>query len=153
MTSPRDQIRDAIERLLYGTPQYTDGRLTRTNLALEAGVGRATLYRQPDLLDEWARRTAGSAGQLASTSLHAVIARLTQELDQERQRRHQCERICESLALVVADLYRQLEARHDSSMGGSPILPINPKQRSPRTTSGGRRRGSGAVPPNGGHLG
>lgn len=56
----REEIRAAMERLLNGDAQHTDGRLTKTNLAVEAGVGRATLYRQHDLMAEWARRVTES---------------------------------------------------------------------------------------------
>jgi hypothetical protein len=47
----------AIERLKRWAPAHTDvlrsGDLTDTNLALEAGVGRATLYRAVVALSEW----------------------------------------------------------------------------------------------------
>ncbi|SHX52568.1 Uncharacterised protein [Mycobacteroides abscessus subsp. abscessus] len=130
MMSPRDQIREAMQRLLSGTAQYTDGRLTRTNLALEAGVARATLYRHPDLIAEWACRMTKSEATQAPASHEATIARLTRQLDQERQLRRQSERICDALALVVADLYRQLQNRNDSST--NPVVQINPASRSSR---------------------
>ena len=39
------KLRDAMERLLTGKPKRTDGRLTKNNLHLEAGVSRATMNR------------------------------------------------------------------------------------------------------------
>jgi hypothetical protein len=113
--SSRDEIRSAMERLLSGTSQYTDGRLTRTNLALEAGVGRATLYRQPDLVAEWIRRGAESDVTEIPLSAQATVARLTRQLGEERQRRAELERVAQGLALVVAELYRQLEGRDGDS--------------------------------------
>lgn len=107
--SNRDEIRDAMERLLSGSAQHTNGRLTRTNLALEAGVGRATLYRQPDLLAEWIRRVEESDTNGAPISAEATVARLTRQLDDERVRRIRAERIADGLAMVVAELYRILE--------------------------------------------
>ncbi|MDO3333063.1 hypothetical protein [Mycobacteroides abscessus] len=66
----------------------------------------------------------------APASHEATIARLTRQLDQERQLRRQSERICDALALVVADLYRQLQNRNDGST--NPVVQINPASRSSR---------------------
>lgn len=44
------KIEDALERLRRKTPQRTDGKFTASNLAAEAGIGRATLYRYPEYL-------------------------------------------------------------------------------------------------------
>lgn len=46
----RNKIEDALERLRRGIPQRTDGKFTASNLAAEAGIGRATLYRYPDYI-------------------------------------------------------------------------------------------------------
>jgi hypothetical protein len=47
------RLRDAMERLLNGTAVNSDGRLTKSNLAKEAGVSRATMHRANALLVEW----------------------------------------------------------------------------------------------------
>lgn len=39
------KLRDAIQRLLAGRSKRTDGRLTKANLHIEAGVSRATMNR------------------------------------------------------------------------------------------------------------
>lgn len=122
-----------MERLLSGAPQHTDGRLTRTNLALEAGVGRATLYRQPDLMAEWNRRVAESDITDAPLSAEGTIARLTRQLGDERRRNAELERLQKGLAAVVAELYRQLDAQN----ARAPVSQIraigrNSHQRSPR---------------------
>src|SRR3954468_19620806 len=50
-------LRAAMERLLAGQALHTDGRLTVKNLAAEAAVPRATLYRsEADLMAEYERR-------------------------------------------------------------------------------------------------
>lgn len=46
-------LRAAMARLLDGRPERTDGALTVSNLAREAGVGRATANRAVDLLAEF----------------------------------------------------------------------------------------------------
>ena len=38
-------LREAMDRLLAGRPQRTDGRLIKDNLWKEAGVSRATMNR------------------------------------------------------------------------------------------------------------
>lgn len=47
------KLRNAMERLLTGTAINSDGRLTKSNLAKEAGVSRATMHRANALLVEW----------------------------------------------------------------------------------------------------
>ncbi|WP_235659269.1 hypothetical protein [Mycobacteroides abscessus] len=106
----RDSIRAAMERLLAGTPEHTDGRLTKTNLAYEAGVGRATLYRQHDLTAEWIRRAAAADPTEAPQSNPAVIARLTRQLAEERARRCESDRIAQGLAF---DSYLQESGRKE----------------------------------------
>ncbi|MER9647966.1 hypothetical protein [Mesorhizobium sp. M0199] len=46
-------LRAAMTRLLDGRPERTDGALTVSNLAREAGVSRATANRAVDLLAEF----------------------------------------------------------------------------------------------------
>lgn len=46
-------LRAAMERLLDGRPERTDGALTVANLAREAGISRATANRAGDLLAEF----------------------------------------------------------------------------------------------------
>lgn len=69
MTSERDdttvspsseqKLREAMERLLSGTQQRTDGRLIKENLYKEAGVSRATMNRAVGLLAEWEAKSVG----------------------------------------------------------------------------------------------
>ncbi|MFF9714657.1 hypothetical protein ACF1DW_03525 [Streptomyces sp. NPDC014603] len=47
------KLREAMDRLLAGKPQHSDGRLTKNNLALEAGVSPATMFRAKAVLADW----------------------------------------------------------------------------------------------------
>ncbi|MFC9506716.1 hypothetical protein [Streptomyces sp. NPDC057002] len=47
------KLRDAMDRLLAGKPQHSDGRLTKNNLAQEAGVSPATMFRAKAVLADW----------------------------------------------------------------------------------------------------
>ena len=51
------KLRAAMQRLLNGTPQHTDGALTKENLAREAAVSHATVHRAETILSEWNTRT------------------------------------------------------------------------------------------------
>lgn len=53
------RLREAMERLLAGKPQRTDGRLIKENLYKEAGVSRATMNRAASILADWESKSAG----------------------------------------------------------------------------------------------
>jgi hypothetical protein len=52
----RQKLIDAMHRLLTGSPNHTDGKLTKNNLCREAQVSRATMSRAGDILAEWDAR-------------------------------------------------------------------------------------------------
>jgi hypothetical protein len=58
-------LRAAMQRLLNGTPQHTDGALTKENLAREAGVSHATARRAETILHEWNARVDQPAARTA----------------------------------------------------------------------------------------
>jgi hypothetical protein len=62
--SPRTakRLRDAMDRLLAGRPQRTDGRLIKDNLWKEASLSRATMNRAVCILAEWNSRVAECDG-------------------------------------------------------------------------------------------
>lgn len=49
-------LHDAMERLLAGRPQRSDGRLIKDNLWKEAGVSRATMNRATHIITQWEAR-------------------------------------------------------------------------------------------------
>ena len=55
-------LREAMDRLLAGRPQRTDGRLIKDNLWKEAGLSRATMNRAVRILAEWNCRVAECDG-------------------------------------------------------------------------------------------
>jgi alpha-L-fucosidase len=74
--SPRTAtaLHDAMNRLLAGQPQHTDGQLTKANLGREAGISHATLHRAKTILAEWDT---------------AVAAREPTEADQQTRAHHE----------------------------------------------------------------
>ena len=50
------KLQEAMNRLLDGQPRHTDGKLTKANLAREAQVSPATLYRTKSVIEAWNKR-------------------------------------------------------------------------------------------------
>jgi hypothetical protein len=74
-------LREAMERLLSGHPQRTDGRLTKNNLFKEAGVSRATMNRAHKITADWDQRTAATGSRTAGEArrddqIHDLQSRL-----------------------------------------------------------------------------
>ncbi|MER6406069.1 hypothetical protein ABZ918_03355 [Streptomyces viridosporus] len=73
-TKTEQVLRDAMEQLLSGRPQHTDGKLTKNNLCREAGVSRVTMHRAAKILTEWDARTAtSSAGGTPAQHAAALV--------------------------------------------------------------------------------
>jgi len=80
-------LREAMNRLLAGRPQRTNGRLVKDNLWKEAGVSRATMNRARLIMAEWDTRVAECDGLTPGearkndelTQLRAKLAEKTRE--------------------------------------------------------------------------
>lgn len=59
-TTTERALLDAMGRLLDGCPRVSDGKLTVVNLAIEAGVSRATANRAPKILEIFRQAVASS---------------------------------------------------------------------------------------------
>ncbi|WIV44706.1 MULTISPECIES: hypothetical protein [Glutamicibacter] len=81
-----------MERLLNGAAENCDGNLTKVNLAIEAGVSRATMHRATEVLADWEQQVGQdvtenidelqlkallSDEKLKNTELRAEVRRLT----------------------------------------------------------------------------
>lgn len=66
-SSTEQRLYDAMERLLEGQSHHTDGRLTVSNLALEAKVSRATANRYPAVLDRFRRTVRDRKEEMLAT--------------------------------------------------------------------------------------
>jgi len=106
--SERRRIRDAMDRLLAGTPLHSDGKLTIKSLAAEALVKRWLLtHRHVDLQDEFRGRVA-QQGQIPeavqvvladNASLQERVAQLSDALAVERATVKRLERVVQVLTL------------------------------------------------------
>lgn len=105
------KLRAAMRRLLDGTPQHTDGALTKENLAREAAVSHATVHRAETILREWNAR-AGQAPAPANRDVPGddIITGLRTALRDASQKITTLNGRLDALATVTANLYRENQA-------------------------------------------
>lgn len=129
MTTPdpgeRDRIRAAMNRILAGTPERSNGALTVVALALEAGIPRNALtQRHTDLKNEFYQRIRESgAANEDEARLRATIARLRQTVASKNKELSQLRADVPALVRAVHQLTlenQQLRDMH-ASTGGSVI--------------------------------
>lgn len=123
-SSSETRLRAAMERLLAGTAQHTDGRLIKENLYREAGVSRATMNRAGPVLEEWSRRVDGTRPRdKAVEDLKRRLAERRSEVRTLRDRIQSLEGQLTVAATAVAELHveNQLLRGDDATRGVTPI--------------------------------
>lgn len=111
-------LRSAMLRLLAGTARNCDGKLTKANLAREAQVSPATMYRAREVLAEWDRAVTSTAPR------NSTAERLEAQLAESRARNRQLEQSNAELrkqlraaATVIAELTARLGDPLSNPMG------------------------------------
>lgn len=130
--STEKKLRNAMERLLAGQPARTDGRLTKANLHVEAGVSRATMNRATAVIADWdAAVGAGPAPRDARlVELQETVAKLNRTIAKLRQHNTELERRNQAAVTVIAELNAQLWAsRGDEPTGTVTPLPQRQQRR------------------------
>src|SRR6266702_2354959 len=89
------KLRGAMDRLCNGTSQRTDGQLTVSNLAKEAGVSRATANRAQALLAEFHNRII---------ALQETPEKLPGRRDQNRELERRLAQMTTEKNQIIADL-------------------------------------------------
>jgi uncharacterized protein (DUF3084 family) len=89
------KLREAMDHLLSGTSQRTNGQLTVSNLAKEAGVGRATANRAETVLAEFHNR---------AIALQETPEKLPGLCDQNRDLEHRLAQVTTEKNQIIADL-------------------------------------------------
>lgn len=89
------KLREAMEHLLNGTALQTDGQLTVSNLAKEAGVSRATANRAEAVLAEFHNRIV---------VLRETPEKLPGLRDQNRELEHRLVQMTSEKNQIIADL-------------------------------------------------
>jgi chromosome segregation ATPase len=120
------KLRAAVQRLLNGTPQRTDGTLTKENLAREAEVSHATVHRAETILQEWNTRIDQPATQTAPsddaiTGLRAALRDANQKITTLNGR-------LDALAAVTAKLYRENQALRAALDHRTQLAPLPGKE-------------------------
>ena len=123
------KLRDAMERLLAGKSKRTDGRLTKANLHIEAGVSRATMNRADAVIAEWntavGTRTAPRDAQVVE--LQEAVTKLKRTNAKLRQRNTELERKNQAAVTVIAELHAQLRATRGAEPRGT-VTPLPDRQ-------------------------
>lgn len=126
----RQQIRDAMDRLIAGTALHSDGKLTIKSLADEAQVKRWVLtHRHTDLQDEFRARIADTTGEQppALRKLHDAhlvatekIQELRTEVSELKATLRQFERVVQVLALENHQLKSPETRRRSTTLSAVP---------------------------------
>jgi len=121
--SERDRIRAAMDRILDGTPERSNGALTVVALAIEAGVPRNALtQRHTDLKDEFYQRIRERGADNADEArLRATIAQLRKTIASKNRELAQLRADVPALVRAVNQLTLENQQLRDARAGGSVV--------------------------------
>ena len=130
MTTPapeeRERIRAAMDRVLAGAPERSNGALTIVALALEAGVPRNALtQRHTDLKDEFYQRIRERGDTNKDEArLRATIARLRTTIDGKNRELAQLRADVPALVRAVSQLTLENQQLRDMRTAGGSVVPF-----------------------------
>ncbi|MEW2522811.1 hypothetical protein [Actinacidiphila alni] len=120
-------LRAAMDRLLAGSPLYTDGKLTKNNLWREAGISRATMNRASHVLAEWDARVSGSEPSLRDRQHTEQITDLRRQLREVKQARKRLQdQVDASATVIIALVSENASLREQLSNRPGVIVPLAP---------------------------
>ncbi|MFJ9901254.1 hypothetical protein ACIQPR_48960 [Streptomyces sp. NPDC091280] len=119
------KLRDAMDRLLTGKPQHSDGRLTKNNLALEAGVSPATMFRAKAVLADWDAHI-GVHGSLTPGEARrdADIDDLRRQLASAKREITELNRRLTAAATVIASFHHDNQMLRTEDDTASTVVPF-----------------------------
>ncbi|WP_190264632.1 hypothetical protein [Glutamicibacter nicotianae] len=129
------KLRDAMERLLTGRPERTDGRLIKENLYKEAGVSRATMNRAANILVEWENKSAGPRPRdRIIEQLKEAERKHTTTIKNLRQKIRMLESQLTATSTTIGELYveNQILRDNDTTRNVSPLRQNVSKSPRPR---------------------
>jgi len=123
------KLRDAMQRLLTGRSKRTDGRLTKANLHIEAGVSRATMNRATAVIADWNRAvgTEASPRDAHLIQLQGTVSNLKRMIADLRRDKTELERKNQAAVTVIAELNAQLRASRGDEPNGT-VTPLPHRQ-------------------------
>ncbi len=125
----RARIGAAMDRILAGTPERSNGALTVVALAIKAGVPRNALtQRHTDLKDEFYQRIkARGADNGDDARLRATIARLKKTIEGKNRELAQARADIRALVRAVNQLTMEIQQLRDAQSRhgrGSVVVPF-----------------------------
>jgi seryl-tRNA synthetase len=130
MTTPapdeRERIRAAMDRILAGAPERSNGALTVVALAIEAGVPRNALtQRHTDLKNEFYQRIRErGADNEDEARLRATIARLRKTIEGKNRELAQLRADVPALVRAVHQLTLENQQLRDAGVGNGSVVPF-----------------------------
>jgi hypothetical protein len=123
-------LRQAMDRLLAGQPQRTDGRLTKDNLWKEAGVSRATMNRARLVMAEWQARVAECGGMTpVEARKHDELAVLRKKLEDKIRECTQLQKQLDAAATAIAALHHDNTLlREELGNSGSAVVSLDARR-------------------------
>lgn len=115
-------LRDAMERLLSGKPNRTDGALTKNNLWREAGVSRATMNRATSALAEWDSRVDESPTTALDRQRREELSEVRGKLRNSRQECRKLQDQVDAAATIIAALLAENAAFRDQLAKRSAVV-------------------------------
>lgn len=111
------KLQEAMNRLLAGQPRFTDGKLTKANLAREAQVSPATLYRTQSIIEAWDYRVTDTTPRnpKAEKLREELSAKKAQIRVLEGQKRKLKDDLTAAVT-VIAELSARLTAKEQASI-------------------------------------
>ncbi|MFG2671558.1 hypothetical protein [Streptomyces californicus] len=129
-TRTETALHEAMARLFAGKPSRTDGRLTKDNLAKEADVSPATMFRAKAVLADWdAHTTAHGTLTPGEARRDTTIHDLNRQLVQAKREITDLHQQLAAAATVIAALHHDnqlLRAEHTTA-GTVTALPPRPR--------------------------
>ncbi|WKT88271.1 hypothetical protein QYR02_12530 [Microbacterium maritypicum] len=126
-TNSEAKLRAAMERLLAGTAERTDGRLIKENLYREAGVSRATMNRARSVLDEWSLRADDARPR--DKEVEDLKRKLTEQRVEARKLRARIREL-ESQLTIAATAVSELHVENQLLRGEDPTRNVTLMRRS-----------------------
>ncbi|MGW4241180.1 hypothetical protein [Nocardia sp. NPDC004722] len=119
-------LRSAMQRLLTGRSERTDGRLTKANLGREAQVSHATLHRAKTILREWDTAVAQASKPTRAQVAHdAEVAVLRTELATKTTENTRLRRQLDAAATVIAALHHENNVLRAHLAQHGTVVPLN----------------------------
>ncbi|MFD6968206.1 hypothetical protein [Streptomyces sp. NPDC059949] len=119
-------LQEAMERLLSGKPNRTDGALTKNNLWREAGVSRATMNRATSVLAEWDSRVDESPATALDRRRREELSEVRGKLRKSRQECRQLQDQVDAAATVIAALLAENAAfREQLAKRSALVIPLD----------------------------